>query len=345
MVDFAGWAMPVLFTSILEEHRWTRTNIGMFDVSHMGRLELTGPAAVATLEALCTRRMADLPERSTRYCLMCTAEGGTLDDLMVSRLDQNRFYVVCNASNREKIVAHLRANLKAGVTLTDRTFETAMLALQGPQVAMLISRLIPGPLVDLPHRKVHADNVMGVDILAFRGGYTGEDGFEVVLPATFAPLAWMQLLAMSLDGQPVIKPAGLGARDTLRLEAALPLYGHELTETIDPLSARLDFAVDFEHTFLGKESLARIRQAGPAQVRVGLRLESRRAARAGFKILHQDQEVGTITSGAFTPTVDASIAMGYLRSDLAGPGSRVEVPIGTDRTAARVVPMPFYRRA
>ncbi len=345
MVDFAGWSMPVLFTSIIEEHTWTRQKAGLFDVSHMGRLEITGPGSADTLEYLCTRQIVDMSMNTTRYCLMCNSEGGALADLMVSRLSDERFYVVCNASNREKIIDHILANLESGTTVVDRTFETAMLALQGPLVATLISKLLPIPVDDIRHRGVFADSVMGIPILAFRGGYTGEDGFEVVVPSSLASLVWMQLLAASLDGEPVFKPVGLGARDTLRLEAALPLYGHELSEQIDPLSAKLDFAVDFHHEFLGMKALEKIRDAGPKQVRVGLQLKTRRAARQGFKIFHSGQEVGVVTSGSCTPTVNASIAMGFVRSDLAQVGNTVQVQIGNDLTDAEIVKMPFYRRA
>jgi len=345
MVDFAGWSMPLLYSSIAEEHVWTRTHIGLFDVSHMGRLELTGTTAAETLENLCTRSMVDLAVGATRYCLMCNECGGVLDDLMVSRLEEEKFYVVCNASNREKIISNLLANIESGSTLVDRTFETGMIAVQGPQVVEVVARLFPGPLATLPHRHVFCDQIMGVPIIAFRGGYTGEDGLEVVLPGTFAPLAWGQLAALTLDDQPVVKPVGLGARDTLRLEAGLPLYGHELTDEIDPLSARLDFAVDFDHEYLGRRSLEAIRRTGPYRVRVGLKLRTRRAARPGFDILYANESVGSVTSGACTPTVNASIAMALLRADLAATGTVVQVKIGNEPQNADVVPLPFYKRA
>jgi len=177
MVDFAGWMMPVVYTSIIEEHNWTRSNIGLFDVSHMGRLELTGITAAECLEYLCTREMVNLEPGCTRYCLMCNETGGVLDDLMVSRISDEKFYIVCNASNREKIVAHIEDNLKPGVSLVDQTLKTAMIAIQGPKVAELIGRLLPGPLSSLPHRCVYVDQMMGIEFVAFRGGYTGEDGF------------------------------------------------------------------------------------------------------------------------------------------------------------------------
>ncbi len=344
MVEFAGWSMPVIYKSILEEHAWTRQNIGLFDVSHMGRLELTGQTAAETLDGVCTRKMSDLALDTTRYSLMCNAAGGVLDDLMVSRLAEDKFYVVCNAGNREKIVTHLQAHLKSGTAMSDLTLATAMLAIQGPKVLSLISKLIPGPITEVPHRGVFRNKIMGIEILAFRGGYTGEDGFEVVLPPFFAPIAWAQLCAATLEGEPVIKPAGLGARDTLRLEAALPLYGHELNEQIDPISARLEFGIDFDHDYLGRTALEEIKRTGPKQVRVGLKLQSKRAARQGFKILHNNEEVGTVTSGAFTPTVNASIAMAYIRQDLAQIGNTVQIQIGDELQPAEVVKMPFYRR-
>jgi len=344
MVDFAGWSMPVLFTSIIEEHNWTRQHAGLFDVSHMGRLEITGPTAGDTLEYLCTRQMVDMEMNTTRYCLMCNEQGGALDDMMVSRLDQERYYVVCNASNRQKIISHIHSNIQSGTTLVDRTFETAMIALQGPKVVPLISQLLPGPIQQGKHRGGFADSVMGIPILAFRGGYTGEDGFEIVVPAGLGSMIWAQLLAATLDGEPVFKPIGLGARDTLRLEAALPLYGHELNESIDPISAKLEIGVDFDHEYIGCKPLETLRRQGPKQVRVGLKLETRRAARQGFKIFHNNQEVGQITSGACTPTVNASIAMGFINTDLAQIDNTVKIQTGNDQTDAKIVKMPFYRR-
>ncbi len=344
MVDFAGWSMPVVYTSILDEHVWTRTQIGLFDVSHMGRLEINGPAAGEMLENLCTRELVDLSPGQTRYCLMCRPDGGILDDLMVSRLKDEQFYIVCNASNRAKIVAHIEEHLAPGATLIDRTQETAMLAIQGPKVIEMIMKLFPGPLAQVPHRRVYTDKIMGIKYHAFRGGYTGEDGFEVVVPAYVAPMVWAQLISATLDDQPVVKPAGLGARDTLRLEAALPLYGHELSEQIDPLSARLDFAVNFANEFIGKPALEKIRKDGPAKVRVGLKLQTRRAARQGFKIFSHGKPCGEITSGAMTPTVNASIAMGYIETALSQVGTTVQIQIGTEFHDAEIVAMPFYHR-
>ena len=344
MVDFAGWSMPVMYTSIIDEHNWTRNHIGMFDVSHMGRLEIVGETAAESLEYLCTRDMVDLDPGHTRYCLMCNQQGGILDDLMVSRLADDKFYVVCNAGNRTKIIAHIENYLKPGATMTDLTLQTAMLAMQGPQAVELISQLLPGPLSQLARRCVYVDQLMGIEFIAFRGGYTGEDGYEVVFPANVATLAWQQLHSLNIDGNSVVKPIGLGARDTLRLEAALPLYGHELSENIDPLTAGLDFAVSFEHDFIGKETLLAIKAAGPAKTRVGLKLQTRRAARQGFGIFNEDRKVGEITSGGFSPTLNTSIAMGYIDTSVAKIGETVQVEIGGEKHDDQIVKLTFYRR-
>ncbi len=344
MVEFAGWAMPVVYTSIAEEHKWTRRNIGMFDVSHMGRIELSGPGAIGTVNYLCTQQMIDLPVNQTRYSLMCNKDGGILDDLMVTRFGNEKFFIVCNASNREKIVAHIKNNMVPATTLYDHTPESAMIAIQGPQTIELISRLIPGPLEQLLHRGAYSGDMMGIKYLAFRGGYTGEDGFEVVFPANIAPMVWEQLLSVDVDGVKPVKPVGLGARDTLRLEASLPLYGHELTEKIDPITARLSFAINMEKDFIGKEALEKIRHDGISHIRVGLKLETKRAAREGYEIFHDEQKCGYITSGAFTPTLKQSIAMGYVEKNLAVVGNKLDVRIGKQNYPAEIVKMPFYRR-
>ncbi len=345
MIEFAGWSMPIMYTSIIEEHIWTRENIGLFDVSHMGRLEITGSGAAESLSILCTRQIIDMEPNETRYSLMCNSSGGILDDLMVSRLDETEFYIVCNASNREKIIRHIEENLAPGTTLIDKTFKTAMLAIQGPKVIQMISKLFPGELANLPHRKLQAGEFMGIPYIAFRGGYTGEDGFEIVIPATIAPMLWAQLIGITIDDEKLIKPVGLGARDTLRLEASLPLYGHELTEEIDPITAGLKFAVCLEKDFIGKQAIKKIANEGPKQKRIGLILKTKRAARQGYKILHNEKECGYITSGCFAPTLKQSIAMGYIDADLATTGNIVKVQIGKDTHEAEITKLPFYRRA
>ncbi len=344
MTEFAGWAMPIMYSSIIEEHNWTRENIGLFDVSHMGRLEITGAGAAESLSVLCTQQIIDMEANETRYSLMCNSSGGILDDLMISRLNETKFYVVCNASNREKIIRHIEDNLAPGTTLIDRTFQTAMLAIQGPKVAQMISRLFPGELTKLAHRKLQAGEFMGISYIAFRGGYTGEDGFEIVIPSTIAPMLWAQLIGITIDDEKIIKPVGLGARDTLRLEAGLPLYGHELTEQIDPLTAGLKFAVCLEKDFIGKEAIEKIANMGVKRKRIGLKLKTKRAARQGYKIFYEQSECGYVTSGCFAPTLKESIAMGYVNADVATIGNIVEIEIGKNKHQAEIVKLPFYRR-
>ncbi len=345
MIEFAGWSMPLMYTSIIEEHLWTRQNIGLFDVSHMGRLEIAGTGAAESLSILCTRQIIDMEPNETRYSLMCNDTGGILDDLMISRINDTKFYIVCNASNREKLIKHIQNNLTPGTTLIDKTFTTAMLAIQGPKVAQTISKLLPGELTNLPHRKFQSGEFMGIPYIAFRGGYTGEDGFELVIPATIAPMLWAQLIGITIDDERLIKPIGLGARDTLRLEAGLPLYGHELNEEIDPITAGLKFAVCLEKDFIGKDAIAKIASEGPKQKRIGMILKTKRAARQGYKIFIQDNEIGYVTSGCFAPTLQQSIAMGYIDASSAKIGDIVNVEIGKQRYEAEITKLPFYRRA
>jgi len=335
MVDFAGWAMPVQYSTIVEEHQTVRGRVGLFDISHMGRLRLTGPGAVTLLERLVTCRVAGMAEGQVRYGLMTNEAGGVLDDVLVYRLGEQELLVVVNASNREKIVRWIESHLGGSdASLRDETLETAMIALQGPAAAGLLA----AAFTDLRYYRCVRAPVLSVPALASRTGYTREDGFEFIVPAGDAGAVW--------DGfrQVGAAPCGLGCRDTLRLEAAMPLYGHELTEEIDPISAGLSFAVALDKEFIGRDAVAAVAGRGPEKVRVGLRLEGKRIAREGMPILAGGETVGGVTSGTFSPTLQASISMGYIPPALAGPGTRLEVDLRGKREEAAVVPLPFYRR-
>jgi len=344
IVDFAGWSMPLVYDSIVAEHRWTRAQASVFDVSHMGRLEVIGANAAAMLDRLTTRTISRMVTGRTVYCLICNELGGVLDDVMVSRLGERTFYVVCNAGNREKILSQMHELAGEDVMVRDATCQTMMVAMQGPRMNDLLHRFVPGPLADLPHRHVTVSTLFGLKFIAFRGGYTGEVGAEIVFPAAAAQTVWQVLTTLALNGERVVKPAGLGARDTLRLEAALPLYGHELTEQIDPISAGLEFAVDLDHDFIGKGAIEKIIKHGPKQVRVGMKLSGRKAARQGHRILHDGLPVGEVTSGAFCPTVEAAIAMGYVPPELAVCGRQVRIDMGKAQEQAEIVKLPFYSR-
>lgn len=347
MVDFAGFDMPVQYKSIVDEHLAVRSGAGFFDISHMGRLTFTGPGAADFLQRVFTNDVAGMKPGQVRYGLVCQEDGGILDDVLVYRLEPFWLMVV-NASNREKIVAWFEKQ-KAGfqVSMADQTFEWGMIALQGPKALAAMQLIDPAAgALKYYFASLGADaGSPGARILS-RTGYTGEDGFEVI-----ADPQNLQMMVGFLEAKPTaakigapLTPCGLGARDTLRLEAAMPLYGHELSEKIDPLQAGLDWAVKLDKNFIGRDALVRRQNDKNRPVRVGLALEGKRAAREGYAILKGGQNVGVVTSGAFTPTLQKAIAMGYVAPGAAALGASLSVDIRGQAAAAQVVPLPFYKR-
>jgi len=343
MVNFAGWEMPLLYTSILQEHRHVRRLGSVFDISHRGRIELRGRGAEPLLERVCTRHMADLPVGQARYSLVCNEQGGVLDDVVVWRYEDH-WLVVTNAGNRDRMLEWLgRHNDGHGAQITDVTEATLMVAVQGPEAVGMLERLLPIPIADIPQHHFRADAYLSLPYAIFRGGYTGEDGVELVLPAAVASLLAAFLESGLQDGQNGLRPAGLGARDTLRLEAGLPLYGHELDEQIDPYSAGLGCCVDLDRDFIGADALRRIARSGTKQQRVGLELDGRRIARQHARVLEGQTVVGQVTSGTFSPMLQRSIAMAYVDSRCATVGHRLTVDLTRgNRTEAVVVALPFY---
>ncbi len=344
LVDFAGWEMPVIFEGILEEHRHTRNHAGLFDVSHMGRIEFRGADAGAFLERLCTRRLEDAKVGQCRYSHVCREDGGILDDVIVSRYEDH-WFMVCNASNREKLLAWFEKQRgTARVEWLDRTRETAMLAIQGPEVFETLRRLLPIPLDDLKRYHFKTGRSMGLEYYIARSGYTGEDGIEVILPASMAETAAQMLVSQSAEmGRPV-RPIGLGARDTLRLEAAMPLYGHELTEEWDSLTAGQAWCVDLTKPFVGRDALQRVKEAGAARQIVGLGLEGKRIARQGAAVLVDERQVGMVTSGTHSPTFDRVIALALVDTAASVVGTRVQIDLRGTRLQATVEALPFYKR-
>lgn len=352
-VDFAGWEMPILYSSIIEEHKQVRSVGGLFDVSHMGRLEFRGRHARRLLERALTRRISNMAEGQCRYSMLCNEQGGVLDDVLIYRCEE-RWLMVVNASNRKKVLQHLR-DLASEMTveIRDLTLATAMVALQGPNVMPVVSAA-SSEIGALKRYRFSEVDVLVTRLIVSRTGYTGEDGVEVILPHDAAPLM-LELIekhnARAEAGEvPAAAPAGLGARDTLRLEAGMPLYGHELDEQTDPLSAGLDFAVNLDkdedqggEPFIGQAALKKVAAVGPRQRLVGLKLDGRRSARQGMKLLRGDDPVGQITSACLSPTLGYPIAMAYIDQALAEPGSAVEVDLGRNRTSAEVVKLPFYK--
>jgi aminomethyltransferase len=346
MVDFAGWDMPMMYRSIVDEHTHTRNSGGIFDVSHMGRLYFSGVDAEKFLNRVFTRDVTQQKVGQCRYGLLCNEAGGVLDDVIVSR-DKKNWLMVVNASNREKVIAHVHHVRKAegfDFDLSDQTESTAMVALQGPKVIERIGEHLEAVRSLKRYQFVTDSFMMLIKYTVSRTGYTGEDGVEVILPAKMAGTA-MQLLA-GRDDRPesTIRPAGLGARDTLRLEAGMPLYGHELSESIDPISAGLGWAVAPDKDFIGAAALRKIAADGPRRKLVGLTFEGRRIARQGAPVVAGDTVVGEVTSGTFAPTLQKSIAIAYVDADQSAVGTPLAADLRGERLAGTVVPLPFYKR-
>jgi aminomethyltransferase len=341
MVDFAGWEMPVQYTGIIDEHMAVRTRAGLFDVSHMGEVEVRGAGALPACQMATANDVARLADGRAQYSLLLTPEGGIVDDVIVHRCAADRFLFCVNASNRERDVAYLREHAR-GADVIDRSDEFALLALQGPRASAILSRLTDRPLGAVPRFAFVEGRVAGRDALVAHTGYTGEDGWEIYCAPIDATALWEALLeAGAPDG---ITPAGLGARDTLRLEAALPLYGHELGEDTTPFEARLAWVVKMDKgDFVGRAALAAHRARGPRRVLVGIALTEPGVPRAGYRVLRDDQPIGAVTSGTQSPVLGKGIALGYVVPAEAVPGSALQVEIRNRAVAAQVARLPFYR--
>jgi aminomethyltransferase len=362
MVDFAGWSMPLTYTwpdgngGITAEHHQVRTSGGMFDVSHMGRVKVTGRHARKFLERVVSRRITDMKATQCRYGFVLNEEGGIKDDVIVYRMDEDEFLVVVNASNRTKLLEHfarVQQSESLNLTIDDQTQKTAMVAIQGPKVMNFISAFSK----EVPSLKKYffaVKNLLVMKLVVSRTGYTGEDGVEVILPGAMVGMA-MKLILKDVkpdDPNALIKPCGLGARDTLRLEAGMPLYGHELGEDTPALATGFDFAISMDkHThergerFIGQDALERLRDAGgPPQRLVGLAIDSKRSPRQGMRVVIKDDPVGIVTSGAPSPTLNHPIAMAYVPAALAAEGTSLQIDTGKgDRLEGRVVKLPFYK--
>jgi aminomethyltransferase len=345
MVDFVGWEMPILYRGIVEEHVHTRNSGSLFDVSHMGRLSFKGPDAERFLSYVLTRKLSDQAVGQSRYSLVCNDQGGIVDDIIVSK-DAKNWIMVCNASNREKLVKYfneVRHAKSFDFDMADNTEATAMVAIQGPKALDRIASIL-----DARHLKRYHFEQMSVMALfkftVFRSGYTGEDGVEIVMPAKMAAMAGKMLGSGWDKPDATIKPAGLGSRDTLRLEAGMPLYGHELSDTIDPLSAGLGWAVDLTKDFVGVEKLREIQSQGPKRKLVGLELDGKRIARQGTPVVKDGRPIGEVTSGTFGPTVQKSIAMAYVDANESAEGTQLAVDLKGTINPAKVVKLPFYKR-
>jgi aminomethyltransferase len=343
---FAGWDMPIQYTGIVDEHRAVRTAAGLFDLSHMGELWLTGPGAGDALAWALTTDPRTLAVGRAHYAMICAPDGGILDDLVVYRLGEERFLVVPNAGNRARVTAEVLARSSGhACTVDDASLRTALVAVQGPRSVELLTPHVRGiEPAALEYYGCADATVCGMPAVVARTGYTGEDGFELFVPWEAAPTVWQTLLDAGAAAG--LKPIGLGARDTLRLEAGMPLYGQELTEATTPFAAGLGRVVKFDKPgdFVGRAALAAAAATTPTHLLGGLRLLERGIARTGMTVYAAAGTTGTVTSGTQSPTLGRSIAMAYLPAAAATPGTRVEIGIRDSRVAAEVVPLPFYKR-
>jgi aminomethyltransferase len=348
MVEFGGWSMPVQYSSIIAEHQATRTALGIFDVSHMGRFWFSGARIDEILDGLLTRRVKGLEPEKIRYSLMCREDGGILDDVLFYHLGKaapgQEFMMVVNASNRQKIFEWITAKTAgSGLVVDDRTTQTAMIAVQGPIACATVKQLSDTDPAELAYYTGRCGTVCGKWGVISRTGYTGEDGCELIVEAGDAAAIADAIIEKSsaMGGM----PAGLGARDTLRLEAAMPLYGHELGESINAAQTGLKFAINLKNRdFIGSAAIASAMKDSQLPVRVGLQLEGRRAARETCEVHSESGKIGVVTSGTFSPTLNQAISMAYVAPDQATNGTAVSVDIRGSRVPAKVVDLPFYSR-
>lgn len=340
MVPFAGWEMPVQYAGVIEEVRAVRQAAGLFDVSHMGELHVCGPGALAWLNSLLTNDASRLAVGRAQYTLLCRADGGILDDLLLYRLDTDDYLVVANASNTRKVGDWFVQHRLPGVEIEDSSALTALLALQGPAAREVLQTLTDLPLGDLKRFGCAPAMVAGIDCLVSRSGYTGEDGFELFTQGDAGAL-WDALLRA---GEGLVKPAGLGCRDVCRIEAGNVLYGHEIGEGMNPVAAGLMWAVKLgKGPFLGSDAVARIEAEGAPLTLVGLESRSRAIPRQDYVLRCAGEPVGFVTSGTFSPTLSRPIGIGFLPPECAAPGTEIEFVVRDRPEPAVVVPLPFYR--
>ncbi len=338
MADFAGWELPVWYTSVLEEHSAVRSGAGMFDVSDMGRVWIAGSRAGALLDRALTRPASRLEIGSSQLCLLCLEDGGILDDLWAYRLGTERYLIVWNAGNTEQKLGWLQrwAGSDPDIVIQDRTADTIMVAVQGPAVCQLPN--LKG-VCHLPRFGHTQTRIEKVDVLAARTGYTGEDGFEIIADAANAPQLWKSFIRQG------VKPCGLGARDSLRLEAGMLLYGQDMDTSTNPFEAGLGWLVEMDNRdFIGKSALLESERQGMKRKHIGFRMTGRGIARSGYKIIKCGQEVGKVTSGGYAPTLDTNVGFGYVPIELAAVGTDIEIMIRNKPVFAQVVNRQFYKR-
>jgi aminomethyltransferase len=345
MIDFGGWALPVQYRGIIEEHQAVRNHAGLFDICHMGEIEIEGPGAFELLQSIMTRNLASQEVGQIKLSVMTNSDGGIIDDVTVYRLGMQRYMVVTNAETRLKdlhwIETHRAERRLRDIRIRDISAETGKLDLQGPAAQPILRQLLREDLSALKFYYAIETTLLDEKILLSRSGYTGEDGFEIYADSERIGRIWDALLAA---GSGVgLNPAGLGARDTLRIEAGMMLYGHDLSETVTPLEVVYSWVVDLNKDFIGSDALRRQKGRGGARKLVGFEMTERGIARAGYPVLWEDRQVGEVTSGTYSPTLERAIGFAFVPPSCAEKGTEIAVRIRDQSVGARVVPLPFYR--
>lgn len=338
IVDFAGWKMPLLYTGIIPEHQHTRTRASIFDICHMGEFELKGPTAEADLERLLTQPIGSLSSGAGSYGFMLNEKGGVIDDLVCFRLADDCFWLVVNAGNIAKDAAWIKEHISDSTSFNDLSASLAKIDIQGPESYKVLTQLFPGQVPELKYFRFQKVTWQGTSGLLSRTGYTGELGYEFYFPLTKASEFWKLFLENSL-----LKPAGLGARDTLRVEIGYTLYGHELTLDRTPAGATQGRFMDFHKSFIGKEAVQQELESDKREVLVGLQLAGRMAARNGDQVFAAENPIGTITSGLFSPSLNSAIALAYIEQSSASPGTKLAISSRNRLLEATVISLPFYK--
>lgn len=348
IIDFVGWKMPLWFTSISEEHLAVRNNVGIFDVSHMGRMLIEGVDSTQFLNYVTTNDVEKLRVNRIHYSLICNENGGIKDDIMLQKITEERYVLICNASNREKIYNWLMQKSRGfNVKIEDVTFEVPMIALQGPYAEKTLQKLVDVDLSKVKFWRLTTTKIMGYDVIISNSGYTGENGFEITfwrVPKSEID-NFIKIYNEILDAgkEYGLKECGLGARDTLRLEAGLVLYGNDIDENITPFEAKLDYAVKMEKDkFIGKEALQKQLEEGLKKVRIGLMMIDQGIPRPHYEIWCENEKIGIVTSGTYSPLLKIGIAMGYVKPQYDEINREVEVLIRDRRVKAKIVKWPFY---
>lgn len=344
IVEFGGWEMPVLYTGIIEEHKACRTKAGLFDVSHMGEIDVTGPDALSFVNKLITNDASKMQIKQCLYSPMCYNEGGVVDDLLVYKMADDHYYIVVNASNTDKDFDWFQENaVGMNIKVENISSKTAQIAIQGPKAELILQRISDLDLSTIKYYWFDYGKIDGTVAIISRTGYTGEDGFEVYINPESASQIWEKLLEIGKEDGLV--PVGLGARDTLRLEAKLPLYGQEMDETITPLEAGLGFFVKLDKDdFNGKEALVKLKEEGLARKVIGFEMVGRGIPRGHYPVKKDGQEIGWVTSGSYAPSLEKNLGLAIVKAEHAALDTEFNIEIRGKEVAARVIKTPFYMR-